>query len=635
MVAASSEDTRSGWHTLAVTALSGLLTLSAVAWALGLSPYLGFEIYPQQYFAFVLSIALALVFLDRPNAHLPLARWLNPLLAATALATGGFIALRYPELVNQVFTRPVETYLPGSILIVLMLIALMKTAGKSLAVIVVGFLIYAVFGDALPGRLAANAQDWPRLAGYLGYDSNGILGLALSVAASIVVCFILFGTLLVATGGTRFFTDAAQAAMGDTRGGPMKVAIAASALFGSTSGSAVANVAATGAVTIPMIKRAGFPSHKAAAIEAAASTGSQLMPPVMGAAAFLMAEFLQVSYREVVLAALIPALLYYAALFIQADLDPATHHPTKAQTWPVGRAVLGGMHFLGAFAALLAVLFVWNWQPGRAALLAGAVIICTALVFGYRKQRPTIATILRAIPDAGRAAVDVIIISAAAGIVIGVLNLTGLGFSLTYVLVQIAGSIQLLLLALSALVCILLGMGLPTLGVYVLLAALVVPALIQTGVDPMAAHLFVLYFGMMSMITPPVAIAAFAAAAIAGARPMQTGIAAVRFGWTAYVIPFLFALSPTFIGRGPVHLVIFDVATALLGILACSAAIAGRLLGPLGWDRSGFAICGLLCMLPASTFQQASDLTLVGCAGVVLLIAKNWLRRRNDRSGTI
>jgi TRAP transporter 4TM/12TM fusion protein len=379
----------------------------------------------------------------------------------------------------------------------------------------------------------------------MALDSNGILGIPMSVASTVVVAFILFGTLLAITGGSRFFTDAAMVGMGRYRGGSMKIAVLASGLFGSISGSAVANVVGTGVVTIPMIKRDGYPAHKAAAIEAVASTGGQLMPPVMGAAAFLMAEFLAVPYGDIVLAALVPALLYYVALFIQADLEAARLgiRAVPGSEIPAARGVLGGLHFLAAFAALIYALFTLRWQPERAALLAAAVLILTSLALGYQGARPGFRRLLGSIATTGHAVLEIILISAASGIVIGVLNVTGLSFNLTYALVQVGGGSAILLLALSAIVCIVLGMGLPTLGVYVLLAALVAPALIQVGIEPIGAHLYVLYFGMMSMITPPIALAAFAAASIAHAPAMATGWAAMRFGWSAYVIPVLFVFS--------------------------------------------------------------------------------------------
>jgi TRAP transporter 4TM/12TM fusion protein len=449
------------------------------------------------------------------------------------------------------------------------------------------------------------------------------------VAAVVIIAFILFGGLLAATGGSAFFTDAALLGMGRFRGGAMKIAVLASGLFGSISGSAVANVAGTGVITIPMIKRNGYPAHKAGAIEAVASTGGQLMPPVMGAAAFLMAEFLSIPYSSVVLAALVPALLYYVALFIQADLEAARLgiSGVPKSEMPPRRPVLQGAHFLLAFVLLIWALFWLRWQPERAALLAAVSVIVTSLIFGYRGVRPSIRTLLGSIAGTGHVVVEIILISAGAGIVIGVLNVTGLSFNLTYALVQIGGGNMILLLALSAIVCIVLGMGLPTLGVYVLLAALVAPALIEVGIEPIAAHLYVLYFGMMSMITPPIAMAAFAAASIARAPAMATGFAAMRFGWSAYVIPVLFVFSPTLLLIGAPMEVGVAIVTATVGVWLVSAALAGYFSSRLSLVMRGlFVLFGLMALVPAGAFPGAVYSDIAGVVGGVILMILDFRR---------
>jgi TRAP transporter 4TM/12TM fusion protein len=631
---------RSFWG-IAVSALAALLTLFAIGWSLNLPRYLSWGLYPQQFFAAVLALTLPVAYLMLParrGTHRRNVPWYDAVAALLGLAAAGYIAVRYPALVNEVFLRPPAVYIPGFIVIVLVLEALRRATGWVLVAIVVVFILYALFGNVLPGRLAARAQDWQKLAGYLAFDANGILGIPLAVASTIVVAFIFFGGLLSATGGSRFFTDAALVSMGRYRGGSMKIAVVASALFGSVSGSAVANVVATGVVTIPMIKRTGYPAHKAAAIEAVASTGGQLMPPVMGAAAFLMAEFLQVPYSEVVLAALVPGLLYYIALFIQADLEAGRMGITRVvpSEIPATRIVIAGLHFILAFVVLIYALFTLHWQPEKAAFAAAATVVVTALAFGYRGERPQLAELVSTLPRTGKAVVEIILISAAAGVVIGVLNVTGLSFNLTYSLVHIGAGNAVVLLVLAALVCIVLGMGLPTLGVYVLLAALVAPALIEVGIDRMAAHLYVLYFGMMSMITPPVAIAAFAAAGVAGADPMRTGFAAMRFGWTAYIVPLLFVASPTLLLIGDPRSVAIAVVTAMMGVWLVSIAMAGyftRLLAmPL---RLLFALAGLLALIPAATFQGAMWTDIAGAVLGGALIARELVARRALPAATV
>jgi TRAP transporter 4TM/12TM fusion protein len=619
-------------------ALAALLIVTACAWALQVPRYLGIGFYPQQFFAVILALALPLAFLTLParrgteRDRLP---WLDLALAALAFVTTAYIAVNYPELVLKIFSRPIAVWLPGLVIVLLVLEALRRATGWALVIIISVFLVYALIGNYVPGRLQGRAQPWDLLAGYMAFDSNGILGLPISVAATVVITFILFGSLLGATGGTRFFTDAAMLGMGRYRGGSMKIAVLASGLFGSISGSAVANVVGTGVITIPMIKKDGYPAHKAAAIEAVASTGGQLMPPVMGASAFLMAEFLAVPYSTIVAAALVPAILYYVALFIQADLEAARLGiaAVPPEAMPSSKGVIVGLHFILAFAVLIYALFVMRWQPERAALLGALSLSLTSLVFGYRGERPRLGALFGTFATTGHAVVEIILISAASGLVIGVLNVTGLSFNLTYLLVQIGGGSAVVLLGLSAVVCIILGMGLPTLGVYVLLAALVAPALIQVGIEPIAAHLYVLYFGMMSMITPPIALAAFAAASIARAPAMATGWAAMRFGWSAYVIPVLFVFSPTLILIGAPGDIALAILTAVVGVWLISAAFAGYFSGRLTpLMRALFAGFGLLALIPAGAFPGAIWSDLVGVAGGFAMMGLEILRRRTRRA---
>ena len=615
------------WKPIAA-ALAAAVTLAATAWSLDVPRMLGVSYYPQQFLAVMLALTLPLCFIlftpareKRREGVLP---WYDVAATLLSLAASAYIALNYATVVNLVFSRPVEAWLPGIILLVLLLEGLRRSTGWVLVIIMVLFLLYAMFGDLIPGRLAGRPQDWQKLAGYMAYDVNGIFGLSLSVGATIVVAFIFFGALLGATGGAKFFTDAALLSMGRYRGGSMKIAVVASGLFGSISGSAVANVVATGVVTIPMIKRDKYPAHKAGAIEAVASTGGQLMPPVMGAAAFLMAEFLQIPYSDVALAALVPALLYYGALFIQADLEAAKLGIRGApeDQIPGRRTILGGLHFLIAFALLIYALFWMNWLPERAAFLACASVVVTAAIFGYDGMRASLRTLLGTIVETGEAVVEIIIISAAAGIVIGVMNITGLSFNLTYALVQLGGGSVIVLLLMSAVVCIILGMGLPTLAVYVLLASLVAPALVEVGLHPMAAHLFVLYFGMMSMITPPIALASFAAASIAKADPIKTGFASCQFGWIAFVIPFMFAYSPSLLLIGDTGEVIWAVLTATFGMWLVSAALAGYFVNRLSTPmRITFVIAGILALIPAGAFPGAIYTDAVGLVvGIAAMI---------------
>jgi TRAP transporter 4TM/12TM fusion protein len=628
--------TRSLGNALAYV-LAAALTVGAAAWSLELPLYMAWSLYPQQYFAAVLGLGLAIAFLTIPARRgTPRERtpWYDLVAAALGLLATGYISVHYPQLVDAIFSGPAAAYIPGAIVVLLLLEALRRAIGWPLVIIVAVFLLYAMLCNHVPGRLAGRVLDWRKLAAYLAFDLNGILGLPLGVLSTIVVAFVFFGNVLAATGGTRFFTDASLNAMGRFRGGPMKISVLGSCLFGMISGSAVADVVAIGIVSIPMMERGGYPPHKAAAVQSVASTGAQMMPPVMGAAAFVMAEFLRVPYAKVAAAALVPALLYYAALFIQADLESARLGLSGLSRTeiPPARGLITGWPFLLSFAVLIFALFGYNWEPGRAALLAAAVAVALAALYGYQGRRPKLRSLGETFARTGRGVVDIVLIGAAAGIVIGVLNITGLSFNLTYVLVQIGGSSALLLLLLAAVICIILGMGMPTLGVYVLLAALVAPALIELGINPMAAHLYILYFGMMSMITPPVAVAAFAAAAVAKADPMRTGYAAMRFGWTAFVVPFLFVASPTLILIGRPHVVAAAVVTAFLGVWLASIGFAGYFVRAIGWpQRFLFILSGILALIPASAFAGGIFTDIAGVGTGVFLLGYE-LTRRHSRA---
>jgi len=608
-----------------IDALAILLTLGGVGWALDVYNRVGIALYDQQYLAGMLAIALTLAFLKFPvtgdeKKALP---WYDVAAALVGFTATGYLAVFYPRIVDLVYLRQTDSVIVSVILIVLLIEALRRATGPVLPVLVIVFIAYALFANYLPG--SGIPTDWRKLSLALAANYTGILGLPVKVAATIVITFVLFGAVLQHTGGMQFFTDISMALMGRFRGGAAKIAVLGSCLFGSISGSAVANVVATGIVTIPLMKRAGYPAHKAGAIEAVASTGGQLMPPVMGAAAFLVAEFLETSYATVVIAAIVPGLLYYIALFIQADLEAAKERipPVDRDAVPRAGAIWReGWYFPLAFAVLLYALFFLNLQPEDAVMWAILALLVAALVFGFEGKRPGPRQLIDALRETGHGSLDLILITGAAGIVIGVLSISGLGYQLTLGLVQIGHGHLFILLLLAAIVCIILGMGLPTVGVYVLLATLVAPSLIEVGVKPIAAHLYVMYFGMMSMITPPIAIAAFAAASIARTDPMRTGFAATRFGWTAFIVPVLFVYSPSLLLIGEPLEIAVAVCTAMFGVWLVSCASVGyfmRAITPPG--RLLFAAAGLAALVPAGAFTGGTALDIAGVgAGIAIMV---------------
>jgi TRAP transporter 4TM/12TM fusion protein len=633
-VALAGQTSVAGWVRLV---LATTITLAALAWGGDAFRRVGIHMLTQQFVAGMLALALALAFLqfranrNRPDAPTP---WYDWLLALAGLAAGLYLAIRIPRLVDIILMRPLDGVIAGGVVIVLTIEALRRATGWALPIIIMCFAAYGLLAGLVPEPLTGRSTDVQRLAAYLAIDFNGMLGTPIVVACTVIVSFLLFGSLLSATGGAAFLSDLSLALMGGFRGGPAKIAVLASGLFGSVSGSAVANVVASGVITIPWMKRAGYKPERAGGIEAVASTGGQIMPPVMGASAFLIAEFLQVPYSQVLLAALVPALLYYMALFIIVDLDAG-----KAGVAPVPRSELpkageimrAGWHFILPFVVMIYGLFALNWQPQMAVIAAIVTLVVCAMLFGYKGARPRLPAMLRSVHQTGLSAVDIIVVCAGAGVIIGVLSISGLGFSLTFTLVDLGRGSLLLLLAIAAVVCIILGMGLPTVGVYVLLAALVAPALVELGVEPLAAHLYVMYFGLLSFVTPPVAVAAFAAASIAKADPLATSLESMRLGWTAYIVPFLFVFSPALIMIGEPGEILLAVVTAVIGVYLASVGMVGFLTRPIsGPLRLVFLAAGICALIPAGAFEGAIYTDIAGIAiGAALVAREAWASRKS------
>ncbi len=621
------------------TTLAAALTVASLAWAADLYRMAGLLLYTEQFLAAMFGVSLCLTFLHFPakrgtqRGRLP---WYDAVAAVAGLAAGWYTAFVYPDLVNRLIDRPTDALVVGAIFFVLSIEGLRRTAGNTLVIIVMILVVYALFGHLVPGRFQTRHLRVDELLIYLSLDNNGLFGFALSVACTIVFAYVYFGQLLGRSGGSDCFNDVALSLMGRYRGGSAKIAITASSLFGTISGLAASNILATGVVTIPMMKKSGYPAHTASAIEAVASTGGQIMPPVMGAVAFIMADFLSVPYAEVVLAALIPAVLYYVALFIIADLDAAKLGITRVAEELIPsfwRTMKDGWPFFVPIAVLVYALFTLNVEAETAALYACGSVIAIAWVFGYKGKRMHWREIFDALVVTGLGILDVMMIVAAAGFILGVLNISGIGFLLTVSLVSLGQNSLPLLLLIAAVLCIFLGMGMPTIGIYILVAVVFAPSLVKLGVDPMAAHLFVFYFGMMSLVTPPVAIAAFFAANIGGAEPMKTGWAATRLGWTAYIVPFLFIYSPSLLLRGNPFQVALAVATAVGGVWLVSVAIVGYFTRPLAWTfRLGFAASGLLLMIPAGVAWWGPYTDIVGLAIAVIAVSREVIGARAERA---
>ena len=620
-----------------VNLLAFLLTAGAIALSADLFRLAGLSLYTEQYLGGLIALATPLVFLhvshrgERGRKRgVP---WYDVVAAVAGFAAAAYLAIRYQTLSELTARQPWDGLVAAGVLIVLFLEGLRRTSGEGLLITTIAFIVLAMFGGYLPGEFAARSIPLPRLAYYLVWDSSAILGVAMKIIATVVVVYVFFGQVLFKAGGSAFFTGIAMALMGRYRGGPAKIAIVGSSLFGSISGNIVSNVMTVGTVTIPLMKRAGFRPHLAAAIEACASTGGQITPPVMGVAAFIMAEFLQVPFHEVALAALIPALLFYVALFIQVDLEAARSNilPMPKDEIPrLSQVLKEGWYFLLPLAALVYALFWLGYEPEMAGLVATGVVVALGVIFPFRGKRVGVRDLVVMMRDAGIGVLDLFMLGAAAGIMIGALNYSGVGFTLTLVLILLAGGSLAALLVLSAIANIILGLGLPTVGVYILLATLVAPALVKMGIDPMAAHMFIMYYGCLSMISPPVAIAAFVAANLAGADPNRTGWTAMAFGWTLFVIPFVFVFSGTLLMKGPPLLILVDFFTAAVGVWLISAAMMGYARRQLAVvERVVYGATGLLLLIPVSAFEGAQWLNLAGA----VICAALYLRERVARRG--
>lgn len=600
--------------------LAALLVAVSIAWVLDVPRWLGLAVFAEQPLALALGLSLALVALELP------ARYIGLRLAAAAAALVLFgamtvVAWRFPQLQVLAVMRPLWLVALAFAVVAGLMVLVWRTLGVTIVAIVAAFSAIALWGATL-GVPETPPDRW---ALYMLTDGNAILGVPLKVAVQIVIPYLLFGELLRLTGGGAWMTRLCLSAFGRYRGGSAKAAVGASAVFGTISGNAVSNVAGTGIVTIPLMVRTGMPPATAAALEAAASTGGQLLPPVMGSAAFVMADTLRVPYLDVAAAATLPALLYFAALMMQVDRIAAKRgiRPlSRAECPPLGPIVREGAHFALPFVLLFIVLFRNQTRPELAALAACAGLVVVAALKPYDGLRPGPSLLARAVAGTGRAAASLILVTAAAGMIIGLVSLTGLGFSIAADAVAAAGGSLPVLLLLVALIAIVFGMGMPTVAVYVVLATVLAPALTDMGLSPMQAHLFILYFGMMSMLTPPVALASITAARIAGAEMWTTSFRAVRLAWVAYIIPVLFVFSPELLLRGAPLASALAAATALVGTgaISCAAAGYGRApLSPLG--RAAFVAAGAGLLLPHVLGPWAVGANIAGAALLAALIA--------------
>lgn len=461
----------------------------------------------------------------------------------------------------------------GVLLIITLIEATRRAVGKSLAIVVICFIVYGFMGQYMPGFLAHVGMDITRITSVVYLGTDGIYGTAIYASASYIVLFVILGAVFNETGVGDYFTKLASRAFGKFRGGPAKIAVVASGLFGSISGSAIANVIGTGTFTIPMMKKCGFEDEYAAAVEASASTGGQIMPPVMGATAFLIAEYLGIPYFDLVKAALIPAVLFYVAILMTVDLYARKNNikgvpESELPTW---KELVKNVYLILPLIYLIVSMSVFKMSVTKSGLTSIiATIVCT--LFSAR-NRITPAKLKKIVKASINGAKPVAIACGVVGIIIGIVMGSGLGFRMSSVLIQVSNGHLGILLVLTMVVSLILGMGVPTTAAYLMLALLVVPALKQMNVLPLAAHLFIFYFGIISNVTPPVALAAYAAAGVARCNPTKTGVFAFKLSLSGFILPFMFVYNPVLLMQGGALEILQSLITALLGIYSLSAAL--------------------------------------------------------------
>ena len=526
-----------------------------------------------------LAFGFALIFLLYPASSSwsrTSMNWFDVLLAISGVGSAMYIVVFYQDLVLRAGFNTELDFIVGLIGTILVFEAARRVVGWPMIIVAALFMLYALIGPYIPGILGHRGVSMQELIGHLFYTTEGIFGIPMGVSSTFIYLFILFGAYLEATGLGKFFIDLANAVAGWAAGGPAKVAVLSSGLMGTVSGSSVANVAGTGSFTIPMMKRLGYRPEFAGAVEAAASTGGQLMPPVMGAAAFLMAEFVGVPYMTVVKAAVIPALLYYTGVWL------GVHYEAKKcglkgiprEELPKFKELFVEKGHLAIPLIIIVYLLVTGYTPMRAALFAiGLSLVCSCL---RKSTRIGFKDVVDGLVNGSKGVLGVLIACATAGIIIGVVTKTGVGLKMATVLLDLAGGKLLPAMFFTMVTSLILGMGVPTTANYVITSTIAAPALVQMGIPVLSAHMFAFYFGIVADVTPPVALAAYAGAGISGANPLRTGVVAAKLAIAAFIVPYIFVLSPEILMiNGTASGILVATVTALIGMWGISIAMIG------------------------------------------------------------
>lgn len=524
-------------------------------------------------------VAIFLLYPATKNSPTDRFTWFDLFFAGLSLVVNGYLIVYFDAIVRRGAKVTKLEFVFGIMTIVLVLEAGRRVLGNVLPLLASIFLLYCYFGKYAPGLFEHRGYSLERIVQHMYLVPEGIYGVALGVSATYVFLFILFGSFLNESGGAKFFNDLALSLAGRMAGGPAKVAIFASGLLGTINGSSIANTATTGAFTIPLMKKVGYKPHFAGAVEASSSTGGQLMPPVMGAAAFIMTEFLGVSYTSIIKAAILPAILYYFGIFMSVHLT-AKKEGLKGlpkEMLPDLKTVMYKMGHLLVPLILVIVLLIKGYTPVFSAFWGTISVL--AISYVKKETRMDIKKILKALEFGARSALGVAIACAIVGFIIGTSSLTALGLNISNNLVELAGGNLLLTLVFAMIGCLILGMGLPTTANYIVTSTIIAPALIKLGVLPIAAHFFVFYFGIMADVTPPVCLAAFTGAGIAGADPNKTGFTATKLSIAAYLLPYMFVYSPQLLLQNVnFSSLIILLLTSIIGIIALAGGTMNYLL---------------------------------------------------------
>ena len=577
------------WLTGFVAIASAFLAMDSLR-MFSQNPLLDFVITVQNHYYYALmGLLLPLCFLIYPSFRSPKSYWLDGVLALATFGACCFFFFNAETMLDYgwEFLAPSYAVWVSYLLWALIMEGVRRSGGWVLFFLVLVFSLYPVVAEKLPGPISGMSSSMSETASYHVMSIESILGLPFRAYAQLVIGFLVFGVALQHTGGGRFFINLAFATFGHVRGGSAKVAIVSSGLMGSMSGSVITNVLTTGQMTIPAMKKNGMEKEYAAGVEACASTGGVLLPPIMGSTAFVMATFLNVAYTTVALAAAIPALLYFFGLFVQVDAYAARKGlvGTPREELPsVSDTMKQGWFYLAAFAVLIFLLVYLQREAVAPFYATGMLLVLNQVFPSHRWNMEEAGAFLVA---TGKLLMELLTIMAGVGLIVGALSVSGLSGTLVNDLLYLAGDSTLLLLLMGAFTSFFLGIGMTVTAAYIFLAIVLAPALIQGGLDPMSVHLFILYWGMLSFITPPVALGAFAAASIAGASALSTGFKAMRLGSVIYFIPFFFVLEPALIMSGTLWEILFATAKVAFGIVLIAGALQHYLLGVGFLDRSG------------------------------------------------